>query len=434
MEEIKEQIKKDIDIYWENEIKKTFEFKINNYLEESMNGIKNELNKFDNLFNNEFIELDKKFDDKLNQIIFNAEDEELRKKILKINELKNQPLINLKLLQDTNPLINMILQSLANISQIVLYYLNPEKEEKILKKFKENPNDIHLGLYFLKLLDHLWKGNKKEYSPNEIHDILKKLMLNNYNTNDAGIIIAYILNKLHEELNFNQINNNNEENKEEDPYALYDKKRIIRVFEHIFIKNKSQISDIFFSTIKIKKRCLNCDTQPEYYFEAWPVINIYLEENHNGNFNKLSFEEHIKTLLIKEEETKTKDFCVICDSNQEKIVNKNIYSTSEVIIFNINRDKDPNNTVSFKYPETFSGKKIFNNFIDLPDYKLIFVIKQFKNMNNNKMEYTAYFESFIDHLWYGCIIDKIKLIPYDYKNYIFDEKNTIVLIYSKLTK
>ena len=50
------------------------------------------------------------------------------------------------------------------------------------------------------------------------------------------------------------------------------------------------------------------------------------------------------------------------------------------------------------------------------------------------MEYTAHFESFIDHLWYGYNNDKIKLIPYDYKNYIFDEKNTIMLIYSKLNK
>ena len=107
--------------------------------------------------------------------------------------------------------------SLSNIKLIVLYYLNPSKEEKILKKSKENPNNIYLGPSFLKLLDHLWKNDKKEYTPFEIHNNLKKLMLDNYNTNDSSIIINYILNKLHEEINFNQKNDNKEENKE-DPY------------------------------------------------------------------------------------------------------------------------------------------------------------------------------------------------------------------------
>ena len=437
MEEIKEQIKKDIDVYWENEIKKSFSLKINNYLEKSMNGIKNELNKIDNLFNDNIIELDKELNEIINKRILNKEDEELRKKILKFEELKNPPIVNLKFVQNTNPLINIILQSLSNINQIVLYYLNPEKEETILKKSIENPNKIYLGPSFLKLLDHLWKSNKIEYSPIEIHNILKKLMLNKYNTNNANIIITYILNKLHEEISFNQINGNNEE-KKEDSYAHYDPNRIIRIFQHIFIKNKSFISETFFSTIKIQKKCLNCNIQPEYYFERWPVVNIYLEEKHDENFenyNKFSLEQHLKSLLNKDEERYIQDFCLICDSNQKKLVNKDIYSTSEVIIFNINREKDKNNAISFKYPETFNGKKIINNIIELPDYELKIVIKKYKNKNNN-MEYISFYKNFIDNLWYWYFYknDKIKLVPNECKKYIFDEKNTVVLIYTKLTK
>ena len=432
MEEIKKEIKKDIDIYWENEIKKSFTVKINNYLEETLNGLKNELNKIETICNNNINELDKKIDEKLKQRIINAEDEELRKKILKIEELKNPPITNLKFLKDTNPLINIILQSLSNINQIVLYYLNPKKEEKILQKSKENQNNIYLSPSFLKLLDHLWKSNKIEYSPNEIHDILKKLMIKNYNTNDPSIILTYILNKLDEEININRINDNNEENRE-DPYAHYDPNRIVRIFQNIFVKNKSHISESFFSTIKIKKRCLNCNTQPEYYFEACPVVNIYLEENQDKNYNKLSFEQHLKTLLNKDEERYIQDYCLICDSNQKKFVNKDIYSTSEVIIFSINREKDQNNTVSFKYPEEFNGKKIINNIMELPDYELKIVIKKNKNKDDN-IEYIGFYKNFIDNLWYSYKNDKIKLISNDYKKYIFDKKNTIVLIYTKLTK
>ena len=76
-----------------------------------------------------------------------------------------------------------------------MYYLNPIKEDKILKISKENPNKAYLGPSFLKLLDHLWKSNQKEYAPMKIHNFLKKSMKNDYNTNDAGLIIQYILKK-----------------------------------------------------------------------------------------------------------------------------------------------------------------------------------------------------------------------------------------------
>ena len=45
---------------------------------------------------------------------------------------------------------------------------------------------------------------------------------------------------------------------------------------------------------------------------------------------------------------------------------------------NINRDKDPNNNISFIFPEIFEGRKIINNKLNLPNYELTTVIKKSK--------------------------------------------------------
>ena len=485
-EDLREQVRKDVDKIWDEKLKDSFKKEINNSFMQTLNGLKKELEDFNNSINNHIKELDKKFDEKWEQKFQNEmsqieqlknqnhdndninnnndnnynnnnnddddkdfniiknnrfdsfdknddedkydnkdeeNDDNLRKKEIDFNELQNPPLITLKLLPNTNPLINIILQCLSNISNISEYYLNPVKEGKILQKSKDNPNNIYLGPSFLKLLDHLWKSNKKEYSPTEIHEVLKKLMLNNYSTNDAGIIINYILNKLDEEINPNEA-----KNEEEDPFNFYNKEFMYKKYYDNFVNNKTKISDSFFSTIKKAKICTQCQSSPEYSFESSPIINIYLEENLDERFNKISFEEHFKSLLINKEEQLIKEKCFVCDSSvQTKKIFKDIYSTSVEIIININRKKDPNNSIYFKYPEVFDGKKIISDKINLPNYELTTVIKNVKN----NMEYILYFKSFINKKWYSFNNEKIELIQNDYEKDILDEKNVCILIYSQ---
>jgi hypothetical protein len=306
--------------------------------------------------------------------------------------------------------------------------LNLKKENKILQKSKDNPNNNYLGPSFLKLLDHLWKSNQKEYEPIEIYNVLKKLMLNNYYTNDASIIINCILNKLNEELNFNQEYPNFEQ---DNPYDHFNRDVAVKKFQDKFLKNITQISDTFFSSMKIKKRCLQCNVDPQYFFEASPVVNIYLEENkENDNFNKLSFEEHFHTLLTSKEELYIIEKCLICGSAQKKDQIKDVYTSSPVLIININREKDPNNKIYFRYPEFFDGKKMIN--AGMPNYQLTTVIKKIRNYNNNNFEYVAFYQNYIDKRWYSFNNQRIELIQDNYKNYIIDDKDTILLIYTKI--
>ena len=486
-ENIKEEAKRFAEDLWEEKLKKSFNQKIENSYNDIINEFKNDLENYVISITNHFQELDKEFNDKweekfvnefsklgqleknqrnlnnnnnninineLNQIKNNnfinenefnniinnnnlenknkenkiEKDENLRKKEINFNILKTPPLINITYLENMNPLINIILLCLSNIEYLVYYYLNSSKESKILHKSKEDSKNIYLNPSFLDYLDHFWKSNKKEFVPIEIHDILKKLMLENYNTNDPSIIVDYLLKKLDEELKINNKNNNIEDI---NPSERFNEHNIIKKYFNNFSNNRTHISDIFYSTIKIKKLCQNCKRQPLYYFESTPVINIYLEEKNNNNY--LTFENDLKNILMKKEEYNIKENCIICSSEQTMNVIKDIYSFSVVLIININREKDPNNNILFKYPENFDGNKIINNkIIKMPNYELITIIKKVKNNNCNNFEYISYYKNFIDKCWYSYNNQKKEILNNDYKNFIFDDKNTCMLIYSKI--
>ena len=337
----------------ENDIKiinKDFDNKNKNINNTKYNKLENNFDNFNNKINNNSNNINNNENNNNNFDLENEEnDEVLRKKHINIEALKIPPLIHLTLPQDANPLINIILHCISNIHYISEYYLNPIKENKILKKSKDNPNNNYLGPSFIKLLDHLWKSNKKEYCPNEIHNDLKKLMLNNYNSKDISKIFNYILTKLHEEINFNPVNNNNIN---DDPYQHHYEDECFKAYQNNFKQNRTVISDYCFSSIEIKKKCINCQVT-SYFFEALPVINVFLKENENEDFNKLNLENHLKTVLMAEEEENINENCIICTTEQTKLISKDLYSSSTVLIININRDKDPNNTVSFEYPEEF---------------------------------------------------------------------------------
>ena len=99
---------------------------------------------------------------------------------------------------------------------------------------------------------------------------------------------------------------------------------------------------------------------------------------------------------------------------------------------NINRDKDPNNTIFFEFPEVFDGKKIINSKLNLPNYELTAVIKKAFNYNYNNLEYNTFFKSFIDKKWYSFNNQRIASIDNNYKNYVCDYQNICLLIYTKI--
>jgi len=380
----------------------------NNYNNNSYN---NNNNNFNNNYNNN------------NNINFNnnniiiENDNILRKKQIDIYNLQNPSFVILVQFNDTNPLINIILQCLSNIKTLLAYYFNPEKETKILKRQMENPNGVYLGGAFLKFLDNIWKSSNNQYNPYEVHQSLQNLMGNKYFSNDPGFIFNFILNQLHSEL----IQNPNINKVDESP----DDKLCRQNFYQFFQLSSTKILASFTNSYKIKKRCQFC-SQTQYLYEISFVLDIFLEENNENNLssNKINLIDNLKTLLIDRENKIIVENCVNCGAPKNKFVNKYIYSTSEILIININRNKDINCNVSLEYPFQFNGGEVINGKIS--QYELVTVIKKFKN--NNFFQFVAYYKSFVNKKWYLYNNQNIELVQNE--NELIDDKNTCLLIYS----
>jgi len=351
-------------------------------------------------------------------------DEFLRKQKVDFSKFNNPPLLTLLEQNNTNQLINLILRCLSNLIAILPYYFNPNKEEKILKKSKEDPNGAYLGPSFLKLLDNMWKSSKLEYCPMEMHIALKKLMGNNYFSNNPGYIMEFILNQLNNELNFNLFVNENDNDNHLDLMTSF------KLFFQKFQNHQTKISNCFFTTIKTQKKCSFCN-QCTYYFHMTSVVNIFLESKKEiFGFNQLNLNDHLNNLLIEEKDENENEYCSKCNNQTKKYIMREIFYAFGLIVFYINKEKDPEGRLSFDYPERFSGNMLINKDFNMHDYQLITVIKKNPNENNNFGNYIAYCKSFTNNRWYSYYKQNISLVQNT--NEIIDNKNACLLIYSEI--
>jgi hypothetical protein len=252
-------------------------------------------------------------------------------------------------------------------------------------------------------------------------------MNNKYGSNDPGVVMNFILNQLNSELIINPVNNG-----ENDPFLQFDEKESLQKYGEIMRQNTTKISDCFFSTIKMIKSCKACHYK-SYFFRPAPVINIYIETTKNDiGFNNLSLEENLYVYLTNEDNQCIKENCQACCAESEKNVSQLIYLTSEILIFNINRDKDPNNIKHFKYPMFFDGNKVINKDFPLPNYELTTVIK--KAVNNNKVMFAAYCKNFIDGKWYIYYSYNNNIEILNNQNELIDDKRACLLIYTGKNK
>ena len=273
-ESIEAQAEREAKEIWEKKLKNDFDEHINKCLMETLRELKNHLNIFDETMKTHMNELDQKFKKKfeeqisslkqqsnINQNITNPfsqfnnnninnnenmieTDDILRKREINLNEINEPSLKMLRLSINSNPLINLILYCLVNFKNILLYYFNSSKEEKILKKESGIKNVF--GPAFLKLIDHYWKSKKNEYAPNDIHLILKNLIKNNYMTQNPGLIFENILCILNSELEQNSINLAYDFNSP----TSYNLPNVWNYFSQIYIKNPTKIKNSIYSIIQ----------------------------------------------------------------------------------------------------------------------------------------------------------------------------------------
>lgn len=390
------EIDKEINQLWENELKKNFVDLLNSK------------------FENSFKELDNKLDLHEKQIIKNIEQ---LIKTIKTDDIKskmNKICTNLVYENNTNYLVNLVLICLSNIEPLVSFCLGYEKNE-LLEKIKLKDNIFAL---LVELFNNLWL-NKNNYRPNKIHNLLIKLDKKKYSSQDPGNIISFILLQLNKELNFNNIinNNNNKVNK-------YVKEDVFNNFQETIKKNKTKISEMFFVNYQIKKTCENY--AESYSCMQMPIINLYIQKRDTNSlvknplFKDLSLNENFGFLLNDNIDVVEK--CDICGIEQLfKINNMIIGLNNTILIINLNREKDPSHDRDIHFKENLV-LKVSNVKIK---YELLCVLNK-----NNINEYNAYCKNFFDHCWYVYNKEYYKNVD-DYKD-IFNGQKALLLIYKKI--
>ena len=85
-----------------------------------------------------------------------------------------------------------------------------------------------------------------------------------------------------------------------------------------------------------------------------PVVNIILEStNESVVFNQLNLNEHLNNLLSERKDENINEYCSKCNCERKKYIIKKIFYVNDLIVFYINRGKDPEYLLSFNYPEKF---------------------------------------------------------------------------------
>ena len=319
MNDIEQKAEKEVEEFWDKNLKNIFETQLNNSIENIICTTKNEFKDIKNLVEKNI----KQNQDKLNNTP---------------NKIQNPNLIILKSNPNENILINSILMCLCTIPNIIPYLNNN------IQVFSGTPYAHMLSPSILELINLFWKDGVNFFNPSKIHVILQNLInpYYDYTSENAGFLFHFILNQLNsEETNIKPSNHS--------------------------------MSDIFYNFISTRLECTFCH-QIFFLYDKVPVITIYLNgENPNKCINITDW----NSFLSKYSVNYSNDQCKYCN-NKQLLYYQKIDGTSEVIIINIDRQNNPKNNIHFLVPTKFEAGDLIGNNSKIK-YELISAISKRNN-------------------------------------------------------
>ena len=338
--------------------------------------------------------------DKSNKIFNNIDKERNNSFKLNENEIENNTIINnknidikhnnknLKLKDNLinfanvienvkdSPIINAILQCLANVEQFVEYFLSNKEE------IKKNAIQKPLSNAFLEMIENLWENNSiKYYFPTNCINIIQNKK-NKFLSNPRKLI-KFIFDNLHQELNQVKGINNDFKIDFEGNFRKY-----FKSYEKYFNKNfKSIISDLFYIKYYSEIYYFNSDNR-SHNMKWVNILEFSLEDvKKYNNTNK-------KDITIKDcfkSNQNVSDFSM-SKCRELNMSNINIFLEGpKVLIININND----NKNKLLIDEEINLRNFFYYKKKKCNYELISVITFLENNY-----FIAFCKSFVDKKWY----------------------------------
>jgi hypothetical protein len=271
---------------------------------------------------------------------------------------------------------------LANL-EIFNEFILSEKKQEIFSKFQGQNS---LTVLFFHLLEEMRKINVINTNEISIHNFLGD-KLENYLTQDPGVIIKSILSLIDEEMKLANINIENR-------------------FSNLIPNN-------FSITMKTIKKCNACLHKEEILKEKNYVIDLFL---FHTDFNIVEpLQSVFNNLLSENDELNIDKKCKMCE--YETIIIKEIENLNKYLIINLNREKDPNNTMKLIYSETLNlieekedgtNKKYQYKLISVlsdinSNIKNLAMAQQLNIIHINKICFKIFFRNFINDKWYKIL-------------------------------
>jgi len=311
--------------------------------------------------------------------------------------------------------MNSTLQCLLHVSELVAYFLNEYPNDFIMLRTK-NKSAITKGEIsnaFYKLVNGVYDKNKmnnslnaiksktfpspKYFSPQEFKKVIGRCnpQFEGFSANDSKDLLLYLLQTLHEELNYfgdNQNSNISRPNQ-------YDRVQTFMYFMTTYnMKNFSIISNIFYGTYEIVTKCFKCN-KIIYNFQKFEFISFGMFDYKNKPFNIYKgFEDNQKPNLLS---GNNQFYCSSCKSLQDASTTSYIIQPPNKLIINIDYGKNKKFSPSrIIFDEEINITKYVNfNFGTEIKYRIIGVCTH-KGLSGISGHYIAYCKHRLENQWY----------------------------------
>jgi len=326
--------------------------------------------------------------------------------------------------------LNSILQSLIHIPELNNFFISvyPQQKEKflIINKNSETKGIISKSYFDIvsSTYKNLLKNNNKELLKNNSYE---KLSLKNFEKNlktlkvelnDSKDFLSFMLQSLHDELNYYG-------NKKIKVYPKCNQRIAQESLDYFLMAhselNLSIISYLFYGITMQETCCTNCKNIL-YNFQFFQMLTFHLYDYKNKNFNIYKgFKQYINAKLMTGD---NRCYCQICNKLTDSEVCSKIYLTPPYLIIYLDYGKDN------KYaPKNIELGQFINltgftvDYCTKRDYKLIIVnsysshksfVSFVKNPFTEENSWFAFNDSSISETSFECI-EKSKPVLLIYK-------------------
>ena len=324
---------------------------------------------------------------------------------------------------DSTFYMNSIIQCLVHISELGIYFLNEYPDDSLTLRKRninsESRGEVSLALY--NIIKYLYENkdneinlipintrqkykNRKSLKENKIllEDFKNAISTNNtqfkeFEKNNCNNFIKYLLEVMHEELNYLGGSNYNPQyqNGQNDSERLY-------LFKNYIINyyrcNYSIFSKMFFGIFEEEIKCNSCKNIV-YKYKQFEFLSFDIRQYDKKEFNIYNgFDDNAKIQLLSDN---NRIYCNKCNKVYDVEYSCKIIEPPSKLFININFCENSQNIPSkMKFDEEIDITKYVNFHFGFPIKYRIICVCSFSKGSENKDNYIAYCRNIKNDNWY----------------------------------